>query len=57
VHIRGAAGLRNKLGLTPVGERVQLTVKRKGLTQNVVVEVAPADDITRTGSINRRRDP
>jgi len=57
VHIRGAAGLRNKLGLTPVGERVQLTVKRNGVTQIVVVEVAPADDITRTGSINRRRDP
>ncbi len=57
VHIRGAAGLRNKLGLTPVGERVQLTVKRNGVTQIVVVEVAPADDITWTGSINRRRDP
>ena len=52
VHIRGAAGLRNKLGLTPVGERAQLTVKRNGVTQIVVVEVAPADDITR-GSINQ----
>jgi serine protease Do len=57
VHIRGAAGLRNKLGLTPVGERVQLTVTRRGVVQNVVVEVAPADHITRTGSINRRLDP
>jgi serine protease Do len=55
VHIRGAAGLRNKLGLTPVGERVQLTVKRKGVTQSVVVEVAPADE--RTGSIKRRPEP
>jgi serine protease Do len=57
VHIRGAAGLRNKLGLTPVGERVQLTVKRNGVTQIVAVEVAPADDNTRTGSINRRPEP
>ena len=45
------------LRLTPVGERVQLTVKRKGVTQNVALEVAPADDITRTGSITRRLDP
>jgi serine protease Do len=55
MNIRGAAGLRNKLSLTPVGERVQLKVKRKGVTK--IVEVAPADDITRTGSINRRLDP
>src|SRR5206468_262168 len=33
--IRNAARLRNKLGLTPVGERVHLTVKRKGLVHNL----------------------
>jgi serine protease Do len=52
--IRSAAALRNKLGLTPVGERVQLTVMRKGLLQKLVVEMAPTDEIAQTGSVNRR---
>ena len=51
--IRSAAALRNKLGLTPVGERVQLTVKRKGLSQKLMVEMAAADEIAQTGSVNR----
>jgi S1-C subfamily serine protease len=46
--IRGAARLRNKIGLTPVGERVQLTVQRKGVARTVSVEVAPASETTRT---------
>jgi serine protease Do len=44
--IRSAARLRNKLGLTPIGQRVQLTVKRKGVNQDVSVEVAPAGEST-----------
>jgi serine protease Do len=51
--IRSAAALRNKLGLTPVGERVELTVKRKGVVQKLLVTIAPADEIARTGSIDR----
>jgi serine protease Do len=51
--IRSAAALRNKLGLTPVGERVQLTVKRKGLSQKLVIEMAATDEIAQTGSVNR----
>jgi serine protease Do len=51
--IRSAARLRNKLGLTRVGERVQLTVKRDSVVHNVSVEVAPASETPRTTSINR----
>jgi serine protease Do len=51
--IRSAARLRNKLGLTRVGERVQLTVKRDGVVHNVSVEVARASETTRTTPINR----
>ena len=51
--IRSAARLRNKLGLTRVGERVQLMVKRDGVVHSVLVEVAPAGETTRTTSINR----
>ena len=51
--IRSAAALRNKLGLTPVGERVQLTVKRKGLSQKLVIEMAATDEIAQTGSVSR----
>ena len=36
-----AARLRNKLGLTPIGEHVQLTVRRSGVTRNFIVQVAP----------------
>jgi len=50
--IRSAARLRSKLGLTPVGERVQLTVQRKGVSHDVSVEVAPASEIT--GTISRQ---
>jgi serine protease Do len=58
--IRSAASLRNKLGLTPVGERVQLTVRRKGVAHNVSVEVAPASpasEATGTISVNRQPQP
>jgi serine protease Do len=51
--IRSAARLRNKLGLTRVGERVQLMVKRDGVVHSVLVEVAPAGETTRTTSFNR----
>jgi serine protease Do len=51
--IRSAARLRNKIGLTPVGESLQLTLQRKGVAHNVSVEVAPAGATTQTTSINR----
>jgi serine protease Do len=41
--IRSAAQLRNKIGLTPVGDRLQLTVQRKSGVHVLSVEVAPAD--------------
>ncbi|MBX6427065.1 MAG: trypsin-like peptidase domain-containing protein [Variibacter sp.] len=41
--IRSAAQLRNKIGLTPVGEQVQLSLARNGVVRSVVVEVAPAE--------------
>jgi serine protease Do len=55
--IRSAARLRNKLGLTAVGERVQLTVKRQGVVRNVTVEVAAAGDTAVTSSISRQPQP
>jgi serine protease Do len=56
VPIRSAARLRNKLGLTPVGQRVQLTVRRKGAVHNVSIEVAPASSSSEaTGTISESR--
>jgi serine protease Do len=40
--IRSASQLRNKIGLTQIGERLQLTLRRKGAVSNVSVEVTPA---------------
>ena len=44
--IRSAAQLRNKISLTRVGERLQLTLARKGAISNVSVEVTPAVETT-----------
>ena len=44
--IRSAAQLRNKISLTQIGERLQLTLARKGAISNVSVEVTPAVDTT-----------
>jgi serine protease Do len=53
--IPNAARLRNKLGLTPVGERVQLTVNRKGVVHDISVEVAPEGE--KTSRIQGSRQP
>jgi serine protease Do len=47
VAIRSAAQLRNKIGLTPVGRSVELTIRRTGGVQNVEIEIAPAEDGSR----------
>jgi serine protease Do len=47
VPIRTAAQLRNKVGLTPVGKSVQLTIRRNGSVQNVDVEIVPAESDSR----------
>ena len=44
--IRSAAQLRNKISLTQIGERLQLTLARKGAISNVSVEVTPAVETT-----------
>jgi serine protease Do len=44
--IRSAAHLGNKISLTQVGERLQLTLRRKGAVRDVSVEVAPAAETT-----------
>jgi serine protease Do len=41
VPIRSAAQLRNKIGLSRIGDRVQLTFERGGVLQTAVVEIAP----------------
>jgi serine protease Do len=43
IPIRSAAQLRNKIGLTPVGKPVQLTVQRDGGLHTIEVAVAPAE--------------
>jgi serine protease Do len=40
--IRSAAQLRNRIGLSRVGDRIELTVARNGALQTRVVEVAPS---------------
>jgi S1-C subfamily serine protease len=42
--IRGASQLRNSVGLTPVGHRIELTIARNGTESKVSVEVAPANN-------------
>jgi serine protease Do len=48
--IRSAAQLRNKIGLTPVGQRVELTIARNGVPHSVSVGVAPASESSAAGS-------
>jgi serine protease Do len=47
--IRSAAQLRNKIGLTPVGNRVEFGIERNGVAHTVSVDVAPANE--NTGSV------
>jgi serine protease Do len=51
--IRSAAQLGNKISLTRVGERLQLTLNRKGAVRDVSVEVAPA--VGTTGKVYSSR--
>jgi serine protease Do len=44
--IRSAAQLRNKISLTEIGERLQLTLARKDAISTVAVEVTPAVETT-----------
>lgn len=44
--IRSAAQLRNKISLSQIGERLQLTLARKGAISKVSVEVTPAVETT-----------
>jgi hypothetical protein len=46
MRLRSAAQLGNKISLTQVGERLQLTLRRKGAVRDVSVEVAPAAETT-----------
>jgi serine protease Do len=51
--IRSAAQLRNKIGLSRIGERVSLTLERGGALQNVVVEIAPPSENARPAAGKR----
>jgi serine protease Do len=42
--VQSAAQLRNKIGLTPVGQQVDLTIDRAGGLRTIPVRVAPAND-------------
>jgi serine protease Do len=53
--IRSATQLRNSVGLTPVGQRIHLTLARNGIEKTVTIEVAHADDNTATVPNERRR--
>ena len=42
--IRSAAQLRNKIGLTPVGDRIELVVERNGADQTIPLRVGPPSE-------------
>jgi serine protease Do len=42
VPIRSSTQLRNKIGLTPVGDRIELQVERNGVPQTIPVRIGPA---------------
>jgi len=42
IPVRTATQLRNKVGLTPVGKELQLTIERNGAPQVIDVEVGAA---------------
>ena len=48
--IRSGAQLRNKVGLTPVGKKVQVTIRRDGVLQNTELAIAPAESGSRASS-------
>jgi serine protease Do len=48
--IRSAAQLRNKVGLTPIGKKLRLTVGRGGAFEEINVEVGAAESSSRSGS-------
>ena len=41
VPIRSSTQLRNKIGLTPVGDRIELQVERNGMAQTIPVRIGP----------------
>jgi serine protease Do len=53
VTIRSAAQLRNKVGLSRIGDRIQLTFERGGGLQNVEVEIAPENATARPNNSKR----
>lgn len=53
VTIRSAAQLRNKIGLSRIGDRVQLTFERGGGLQSVEVEIAPENATARPNNSKR----
>jgi serine protease Do len=46
--IRSATQLRNSVGLTPAGQRIQLTLSHNGAERTVSVRITPANDSTAT---------
>jgi serine protease Do len=52
--IRSATQLRNKIGLTPVGERIELILERNGAPQTIPVRVGPANESSADRSTGAR---
>jgi serine protease Do len=52
--IRSATQLRNKIGLTPVGDRIELVVERNGADQTIPLRVGPASEGSADRSTGRR---
>ena len=51
-QIRSAAQLRNKVGLTPIGKALRLTVERNGMIETLDAEVGPVDSTVKASSNN-----
>lgn len=55
IAVRSAAQLRNRVGLTPLGRKLELTYDRAGATHTAVVEVAPMTDTASKAEAVKRR--
>ena len=53
VPVRSASQLRNKVGLTPIGDVLQLTINRSGSTDNIAIAIG-APELDRVKAQGRR---
>jgi serine protease Do len=50
ISVRSAAQLRNKVGLTPIGKMLRLTIERKGTVETLNVEIGATESASKAGT-------